>query len=335
MVVLSMFLAIIEPEIYLCNPVSTPYGVILTNNHCNSLYLLTDNGLKEIYTAPGCGRYFSLSYDKSKIGLKIINENGMQTPAIYDLKSKAINKLHIPVYQAGQVSFSQNGKIAYTIGEELIVQNQNGTKRFNLGIYANLSPISPDGNFAVYNDNQDQLWLLNLIDNSLICITDNKYGYCYPEWSYDSRFIAYSTLGGFIKVYDRLENRTYEIDEGKSFAWSPDSRYLIYHKTFTSGPKLVNSDLFIAKYDGSEKIRLTNTPGIFEMDPEFVSPKRIIYHNYNLHEINIAEIENSSIKDIKILFRAGKIKINYFKIIPETEIRGDSINVPYVHQVYD
>ncbi len=330
-----LILMALEPEVYLCIPVSTPYGVVLTNNYCNNLYLLTSSELKEIYSGPGCGRYYSISCDKAKIGFKIIKENGLQIPAIYDLKTNTIENLHSPVYQAGQVSFSKDGKVAFTIGEDLIVKNNGDTRRYKLGIYANLCPISPDGNFAVYNDNQDQLWLLNLKDDNRICITDKKCGYGYPEWSFDSRFIAYSTLSGFIKVYDRVENRTYEIDEGKSFSWAPDSRYLIYHKTSTEGHKLINSELFLSKYDGSEKIQLTNTPDIYEMDPSFVNSEKIIYHTFDRQEIIQAEIVNNKIIKSKILFKSTEpLKMDYYNIMPDFGTR-DSIDVPYVHQVYD
>ncbi|MGB9720697.1 MAG: T9SS type A sorting domain-containing protein [bacterium] len=335
MEIICLLLMVIEPEVYLCNPVNTPYGVILTNNYCNNLYLLSEGGLKEIYTGPGCGRYCTVSYDKNRIGFKIIDENGMQIPAIYDLETHNIHKLHSPVYQAGQVSFSKNGKVAFTIGEELIVQNKGEIKKYNLGVYANLCPISPDGNFAVYNDNKDQLYILNLFDNNRICITNDKKGYFYPLWSPDSKLIAYSSLDGFIMVYDRIENCTYKIDEGRSFKWSLDSRYLIYHKTYSDGHTLTNSELFIAKYDGSEKIQLTNTLEIFEMDPDFVDINRIIYHTFERQEICCAEIENFRMKNSKVLFKCDKpLKINYFNIATDFGIR-DSIDVPYVHQVYD
>ncbi|MEO0126523.1 MAG: T9SS type A sorting domain-containing protein [candidate division WOR-3 bacterium] len=335
MQILCLLLMVIEPEVYLCNPVSTPYGIVLTNNYCNNIYLLTEDVFKEIYSGPGCGRYYSVSYDKSKIGFKIIKENGLQIPVIYDLRTNTIENLHSPVYQTGQISFSKDEKIAFTIGEELFIQNNKETKRYRLGVYANLCPISPNGSFAVFNDNHDQLWLLNLNDNSRICITDNEYGYCYPQWSPDSRFIAYSTFGGFIKIYDRIENRTYDIDEGKGFKWSPDSRYLIYYKTYTDGHKLTNSELFMSNYDGSTKNQLTNTPDICEMDPSFIDSKRIIYHTFNQQEIIKAEIENNKIINSKIIFKSTKpLKINYYNISSHFGSR-DSIDVPYVHQVYD
>jgi len=335
MEIVCLLLMVIEPDVYLENPASTPYGIILTDNYCNSLYLLKNGSLKEIFTAPGCGRYYTISPDKKIIGFKWITEDGLQIPAVYDLEKNEIKKLYEPVYQAGQVSFSNDGKIAFTIGEELIVQNKEEIKKYNLGTYANLCPISPDSYFAVFNDNRDQLWLLNLETEERVSITDNNNAYFYPKWSPDSRLIAYSTLGGFIKVYDRIENRTYDIDEGKGFNWSPNSWYLIYHKTYTDGHQFINSELFISKYDGSEKIQLTYTTDIYEMDPNFAASGNIIYHTFDKKKICTSKIKDNALQDTKVLYpQYNELKMNYYNINSDFGTR-DSIDVPYVHQVYD
>lgn len=335
MIITFLILMISEPEVYFSNPVSTPYGIILTDNYCNNLYFLKNNGLKELSNTPGCGRYYTLSPDKRLLGYKLITEDGLQRPAVYDLEKCEVSELHQPVYRAGQVSFSRDGKIAFTIDEDLIVKNHQGTRHYNLGVYSNLCPISPDGNFIVYNDNYDQLWILNLNTLEKLIITDNKNGYFYPKWSLDSRLIAYSSLSGHIKVYDRIEKRNYDIAEGRCYNWSPDSKWLIYHATKTDGFELTASDLYIAKYDGSEIIQLTNTPEIFEMEPDFIDGDEIIYHTFDRLGIWVSRIKEKKIVDTKILFQQkDKLKVNYHNIKTDFGSR-DSIDVPYIHQVYD
>ncbi len=335
MKIILLLITILEPEIYLCNPTSTAYGVVLTNNYCNDLYILFDGNLKEIYSSPGCGRYYTISYDQSKIGFKIITEDGMQTPAIYDLQTKNITRLYSPVQNAGQPSFSKNGEIAFTTGEILVVLDNEKIKKYDLGVYANLCPISPDGDFVVYNDNRDQLWLLNLNDNTKKCITDSEKGYWNPRWSPDSRFIAYSTLDDSIRVYDRVLNLTYDIGRGKGFDWSKNSQYLVYYRTETDRHRLINSDLFLTKFDGTEKTQLTNTPEIFEMEPSFVSAQEIIFHNYDRQEIWTGKILGQRLENIQKVYENKKtLKVHYYNITPNFGSR-DSIDVPYVHQVYD
>lgn len=335
MIIVFLIFIIADPEIYLCNPMSSPYGVVFTNNYCNNLYLFKNNELEEIFTAPGCGRYYTISPDKKSIGIKWITETGLQIPAVYNLEKNEINKLHEPVHRAGQVSFSNDGKIAFTIDNELLVQSPGQTKRYNLGVYANLCPISPDGNFAVFNDDKDQLWIIDLAHSKKFCITDSKLGYCYPEWSPDSRFIAYSTLDGFIKVYDSALKTTYEIGKGQGFVWTQNSQFLLYYVTESDGHTLTGSDIFLSKYDGSETIQLTTTPDIFEMDPTPAGTDEIIFTTYQHNEIRHGKIINQKLKNIKTLIKPDEpLKINYYNIRPDFGTR-DSINVPYVHQVYD
>lgn len=335
MIIVFLIFIIADQEIYPCNPTSSPYGVVFTNNYCNNLYLFKNNKLEEIFTAPGCGRYYTISPDRKCIGIKWITETGLQIPAVYNLEKNEINKLHEPVHRAGQVSFSNDGKIAFTIDNELLVHSPGQTKHYNLGVYANLCPISPDGNFAVFNDDKDQLWIIDLAHSKKFCITDSKLGYCYPEWSPDSRFIAYSTLDGIIKVYDRTSKNTWEIGKGQAFVWTQNSQFLLYYVTESDGHTLTGSDIFLSKYDGSETIQLTTTPDIFEMDPTTAGTDEIIFTTYQHNEIRQGKIINQKLKNIKTLIKPDEpLKINYYNIRPDFGTR-DSINVPYVHQVYD
>lgn len=331
-----------EPNSYFLNPVMSAYGIVVTDNQCSAIYLIKENKISELISSPGCGSYYTISPDKNLIGLKLITEHGLQTPAIYDLTSHQITRLYKPVYQAGQISFSNNNKIAFAIDEELIVKNGNDLERYYLGVYANLAPISPNGNFVAYNDNFDQLRLINLTTKEKLCFTDSKYGYFYPKWSPDSRFLAYSTLGGTIKVYDLFNKNTCEIDQGMNPEWSPDSKYLSYYVIETDGHSLTGSDLYVSKYDGKEKIRLTNTPEIFEMDPKFCYKGQIIFHTYDKREICIArlclvesKIENNVLQEIETVHNESEpFKINHYKVTSDFGTR-DSIDVPYLHQVYD
>jgi Tol biopolymer transport system component len=114
-----------ESDGYFIHPVNTTAGVIATDNYASKIYLVQNSGLKTLISSPGCGRYFTLSPDKSKIGFKLISSDGMQVPAIYDLAKGNITKMSDPVKLCGQISFSNNGQVAYTIGNELNVITGN------------------------------------------------------------------------------------------------------------------------------------------------------------------------------------------------------------------
>ncbi|HEX7414415.1 MAG TPA: hypothetical protein VF411_10275 [Bacteroidia bacterium] len=53
-------------------------GVIVTDNFGSTIYLIQNHEMKNLVNSPGCGRYFTVSLDKSKIGFKQIKGDGMQ-----------------------------------------------------------------------------------------------------------------------------------------------------------------------------------------------------------------------------------------------------------------
>ncbi|MCK4448474.1 MAG: hypothetical protein KAW56_15510, partial [Candidatus Marinimicrobia bacterium] len=294
-----------------------------------------DSKFEELVSSPGCGYYYSVSWDKNRVGFKLIDENGNQIPALLDLSSKEVIKLHDPVKQAGQVSFTKDGRYAFTIGEQLIISDGN---TYQLGYYSNIAPISPDGNYAVYNDNNDQIWLLNLNTKEKVMISDSELGYFYPKWAGDSQKLLYSGFSGIIIVYDIKSKMTFVLDEGHNPSWSNDSEFVIYFKKEIEGLQLINSDLYVSKFDGSITTRLTNTADVFEMDPQFSeNDQRMIFHSYNKREIISAKISSTknSLSERKVLYKCSEdFKIKYYKVKPVFE-KTTVDDVPYLHQVYD
>ena len=108
-----------EEQGYFTDPRSTPYGTICSNNYASALYLVQDGSFQELLAAAGCGSYYTLSYDRQRIGLKLVDGNGFQTPAVYDLSTRSLLTLSAPARQIGQVSFTADGQVAFTRGELL------------------------------------------------------------------------------------------------------------------------------------------------------------------------------------------------------------------------
>jgi len=319
------------------DPIFLPDRMITTDNHCSAIYGIENGQIEILVSSPGCGRYYSLALDRRHIGFKLINAQGLQSPGLYDLMTGSIRQLYDFCSKTGQVSFSNTGSIAFTVGSELIILDNSGERRFDLGTYANLAPISPDGRYVVYNDEQDDLWIMALKERVRKCITvDLDGGFCYPKWSPNSSYLVFSSLQGHIYVYDLFKGQVYHIGEGMSPDWSPDNQYLIYHRVDTDGMSMNGSELYLSRYDGKEQIRLTATPDIHEMDPTFCDDSSTVcYHTYDRREICLGKIENRTLVYEKTIFRSSRpvpFTNHEFKI---TNGARDSIDVPYFHQVYD
>jgi len=324
------------------SPLYLNKSVIFSNTQKSAIYIANQDTTKNIINSPGCAYYYSLSPDQNLLGFKIINSNRKQTPAIYDIQANEIKALHEPVKNAGQVSFSQTGLKAYTIDTKLHLSDG---RRFDLGNYANLAPISPNGKRVAYNDNDDQIWILNLNTNEKDKITNDTYGYYKPGWSPNSQILMFVRLDGTICSYDLNTDQFHIIEKGHSPTWSTNSTHIIYYKKEIEEMKLKNTDLFLAKYDGSEIDQLTNTPDKMEIDPAIINnDSRIIYYIRNNNEIKVANFKKN-VRRLNSIVPLFKIKLPREKQIKslkkniKTKLTPDNlksnIKVPYVHQVYD
>ena len=331
----------IEADGYFTNLSVSNYGIVFTDNYASKLYLLKSNKTDTLVEARGCGRFYELSPDKNKIALKMFDSDGKQIPAILNLENKKITQLQEAVNLCGQPSFSSNGLISYTVNEELHITGSEETKTYNLGVYSNLTPISPNGNYVAYNNNNDQLFIINLETEEKTQFTDNKNAYVYPIWSPDSKKIAFSTMSGEILIYNIEKNETYFIGKGGNTQWSEDSEYILYQKTMVVEMEFKDSEIYLSNCDGTEKINLTNTENVSEMGAVWGKNNNIFYHTYNRKEIFSAQI-NLKAKNIskkKNMFcQSSKLDIGYYNSQKASKNKRDSTyieNVPYVNQVYD
>lgn len=330
----------IEQQGYASRPILTKYGIVFTDNFGSTIRIKNDSEERELFSSAGCGNFYSISPDENFIGTKIIDAAGMQTPAIINISTGEVKKLYPASGQCGEVSFTVDGRYAFTSGKELVITDISGKmQKYYLGNYSNIAPVSPDGRYAVYNDMHDQLWVMELSTGSKQKITDDKNGYYCPQWSADGQMILYSSLDGIIKVYDTNKNISYLIGEGTEPSWprSGHSQIVFYRKEIKD-LKLISSDLFISSFDGSSKKRLTDTPEIMEMDPQFSGDNsEIVYHTYNKNEINIASlttVQNCNISiDIKKSYAVSS-KVRAYEMNTSLK-KVSTLDMPYVHQAYD
>ncbi|MCX6143645.1 MAG: T9SS type A sorting domain-containing protein [Ignavibacteriales bacterium] len=327
---------------YFTNPHNTPFGTVCTNNYSSSVYLVKNGSLEELLSSPGCGSYYTISFDGQFVGLKLVDEDGNQIPAVYDLSTRTIKALSAPARQVGQVSFSRGGRIAFTRGEQLIVIDGIKELSYPIGTYANLAPLSPDGNSVVYNDNDDQLWLLTSETAQRSLISDGKLGYFHAQWSPDGAKILYSSLSGLMRVYDLEVKRTYDLGKGNRPSWSSDSRQVVFYRKEFQGPRLVDADLYIASFDGSVQQRLTSTPDVMEMDPSFINgDSEILFHTYSRRTIGAVAVDGNAIRLQKVTSRKeielpGPKEFSIKPIFRASAAQATSqLDIPYVHQAYD
>lgn len=320
---------------YLSSPIATEYGIVTGDNYGTGIYLIKDRILTKIVSAAGSGRYFTFSSSRNTIYYKAVEINGGQAIYGFDLsagKSKMIFGYHEMI---GQLSIAANGTFVYSAGEEVIILHGTSERRVRTGNFSNLTPVSPDAKYFIYNDNNDNLHLYNLQTNSDEIFTDESIGYFEPVWSPDSRYIVYSSLKGVLYIYDIVSKSTTLIGKGFSPSWHPGGTAVIFeHRLFVNG-NYSKSDLAIYSLDTKRITLLTATEIISERTPSFTDENNILFTEQETGKVVEARLTSSGLSTpitIYMLDHPARDKI-------KPEYRGTfghrTMDIPYVHQVYD
>lgn len=247
----------------------------------------------------------------------------------------------------GIPTFSEYNLTAFTVGNELIILSKNNLifQRFYLGNYANLAPISPDGQFVVFNDMDDQFWSIRLTDGNRTKLTQGPDGYFMPTWSPDSKKIAAYSLTGFVFIFEIESGRVFKLGKGSSVSWFENSQRLIFcEQKWNNKYEIVSSVPVVMDFDGKNKQPLLPER---QQNVRFLhlSPKanKLVYIDQN--QLVISDIDISS-KKVSVL-RSQHVEINLTDLFEanagETNELNDelsmmdsySFSAPYLHQVYD
>jgi len=306
-------------------------GFVFTDNTCNTIYHLHNGYIKKITSSPGCGRYFTISEDKKKIGFKQINDDG-QAPVIYDLVNNKFELLHKPSNLCGQPSFLKNG-IAFTINQNLIIKTPTSEKQIELTNYSNLIAISPNDSQIVYSGNDGQLLLMNFYNLKTFVISEKDKQSNYPKWSPDGKYILYQS--GNMFLYNTTNQKTIDLKEGFAPKWSPNGKNIIFFKKEIENDLLKNTDLFIYEIETDAVKQITFTPNIKEMRPNFTLNNTILYDTYNqksFYKLTLGQKTNTP----TLIYKSKKpIKLSYFQVRSTKSEKAISKPVHYTHQVYD
>ena len=243
---------------FLRTPMETANGIILTNSKYSEIYALDGEKLTPILQERNCGLYTNLSPDGKYLGFKSFNDADEQAPAILDVTTGIVTILEDYVWECGQVSFANDGTMAYTMGNRLIVRKGNTRKAFDLGFYTNIANISPDGTQVAYSNIDGRMYIINVTSGSkeFLPVTD---GYR-PIWSPDGSKIAIQTANGTLAVQERATKKIFNLGQGESISWANNSEELIYTQTDRINDfQILGSSIKKVNFDGTGEITLVKS----------------------------------------------------------------------------
>lgn len=202
-------------------PIEVKDGIVMSNNRFTEIYLLRNGELSTLVESRGCGQYVKVNKDKTLVGFKSINDQYKQAPALLDVQTGEVTLLEDYTNQCGQVSFSDNGAIAYTMGNNLVVCRGQEKERFDLGFYTNLTSISPDGTEVAFSNIDGQMFVIDL--NSGVIQTLNVTNSYNPIWSPDGKKLAIQKINGELFVHERESRTNFDLGIGQSASWTENS----------------------------------------------------------------------------------------------------------------
>ncbi len=239
--------------------------LLVTNGNGQELHLMNTLSGKVHKVSGGstAGYGASISANSSLVAFKSINaENGLQSPALYDSAADKTTLLATSAL-AGTPAISDSGRIAYTVENELSVQAADGSivATFDLGHHVNLLAISGDGNRIAYNDEADQIIIIDVKTGKRKKATDNKASYFGPIFSPNGKNLLVQTVTGDVAVVKKNRSKVKILGIGSNPSWLDDSTIAYTDKTVIDGVSVTRSDLIAVKISGKSKGVLATTAG--------------------------------------------------------------------------
>ena len=227
-------------------------GVIATSNKGSDISLLRDGELVPMVESPGAGMYINISRDGRYVGFKSINNNADQAPALLDVETGAVTLLENYADQCGQVSFADDGTMAYTVGNTLIIRNGDKRRRIDLGQYINIANISPDGSKVAYTNIEGTMYVLDLVTGATE--SRDSDGAYRAIWSPDNSKLAVQQVDGQLFTMDLTNRTVHTLGDATSVAWESNSdELLITRSQRVNELEVKGAEVLRIRYDGSAR----------------------------------------------------------------------------------
>jgi hypothetical protein len=140
-------------------------------------------------------------------------------------------------------------------------------------------------------DGWGKVWLCHGDAYNCRQVTKSENYYILPRLApNEQRFFASNSRGHEI-VFDTLGNEIADLGRISFTAWDPSSRYVVFCEIVESEYGIDSSEVFYAKYDGTERTQLTTTPDKVEDYPSFSPSSRyILYHVYPSNDLYVVKV---------------------------------------------
>ena len=231
--------------------------ILVTGSNYNGLALVnTQNDESVLITnSLNAGYYASISPDNRYVCYKLIQPTKkgalLQAPMLYDIEEQWNIPLSRETKLAGTPDISESGNIAYTVGNELFILDSELeiVSMFDLEHHVNLVALSPDGERVAFNNEKEQIVILNLSDGTMEPATDVSGSFWGPEFSPDGEKILVRSAAGGVFCKDLLIEKLSFLGKGESAAWQGNNQIAFIEKVVKKR-KVLRTNLVTKSLDG-------------------------------------------------------------------------------------
>ena len=334
-------------------------GLVATSNRADEIFLVKNGTTKTLVNSRNCGQYMQINADKTLIGFKSISDDySKQAPAVLDIATGKVTLLEPYSSLCGQVSFSDNGTMAYTLGNTLVVRNGNTRRTFDLGLYVNIVNISPDASKVAFTSIEGNSYIVDTATGEKTRIEVRGNAAYNPVWAPDGKKIAYEKIDGTLTVVDVNTKANYDIGEAMSPVWTADSKEIIFTRAQRENDIFVPSASVIkSSFDGSKSsviiARSENVPVAVTTLTDgglavsyATGEQRGIYKLSGIGNGNLRSVNSTPLLAAKGENRIGRISGPDYDVIrkldpvedkaePKTDGTIGYLDIPYINQVWD
>ncbi len=216
--------------------------------------LTTDrlSGFRFVWTTDGEYILYRARGDHSRAAIKAV-----------DLRNGALIRVSDESQHIGPPTETAPGIVSYR--QEGRIETRSIGRR---GVPSSQKPFA-------YQEN-DNIFIVQ--DGSTAQVTRGSGKFYLPQLSPDGNRALYEEISSGIYVTDLRDGQTYPLGRGNHPRWSRDGKYVVFDVPEDDGHALVASELFICRYDGSLRTKLTDTPQLIEQRPALSADgKRLLF----------------------------------------------------------
>ncbi|MEJ2614049.1 MAG: hypothetical protein P8Z35_03755 [Ignavibacteriaceae bacterium] len=251
-------------------PVWSPDGsmIAFTSAKYKGIWIidLQNRNIKQITDETAAGFLFKWSKDSQSILTRVAKYDDMRrynAVKIFNVKAgESFLLTGFRTIMPGLPSFTPDNNKVYMFGK-------NNLELFDSGIEAVPDKKSSVSSNIIYLRN-DKIAVEDLISHQVETFEPVKGKRVLNlQASPDGSRVAFEIYGGDMYVMNTDGTGLTDLGQGYRPKWSSDNQHIVYMVTKDDGYRILSSDIYTIKIDGTEKTNLTKTADRVEMNPDW------------------------------------------------------------------